>query len=79
MLYTLTIPVYKNVTAQPIFLSKNITSLFQDSTWQVKIKMRTTISNGFYVIRLDNFIKKRLITKSRELLSDERKGHASNP
>jgi len=28
----------KNVSALPIFSNKNVTSIFQDSTWQVKIK-----------------------------------------
>jgi len=45
----------KSVTTQPIFSSKNITSFFQDSTGQVKIKLHTTISNDFYVIRFKQF------------------------
>jgi len=44
---TLTTDVQKNVSAQFIFSSKNVTSIFQNSTWQVKIKLHTAISNGF--------------------------------
>jgi len=39
----------KNVNAQPIFSSKNITSFFQDSTRQVKIKLHTTIGGRMCV------------------------------
>ena len=39
--------VQKTLLHNLYFLAKNITSFFQNSTWQVKIKLHTTISNSF--------------------------------
>jgi len=49
-------------------LGKNITSLFQDGTEQVKIELHTTTGNGFYIIRFKQFHEEAIDNKVQRII-----------
>jgi len=63
-------------------LQKNVVVEFQivhsvwlNITWNIKVKFTLTMFNSIYTVRFKKLHKKRLTTKSKELMVDLFKGH----